>query len=54
MRLLITRGQGIETYDVNYRDITNEESYYPGILATSASTTFNDGGKRSFLSNKGI
>ena len=37
-----TRGQGIETYDVNYRDITNEESYYPGILATSASTTFND------------
>ncbi|HDR4454450.1 M4 family metallopeptidase [Bacillus thuringiensis] len=37
-----TRGQGIETYDVNYRDITNEESYYPGILATSVSTTFND------------
>ncbi|MBL2556827.1 peptidase M4 family protein, partial [Klebsiella pneumoniae] len=22
-----TRGQGIETYDVNYRDITKEESY---------------------------
>ncbi|MGX5477953.1 M4 family metallopeptidase [Bacillus thuringiensis] len=37
-----TRGQGIETYDVNYRDITNEESYYPGILTTSVSTTFND------------
>ena len=37
-----TRGQGIETYDVNYRDINFEEKYYPGILATSASTTFND------------
>ncbi|MDR4363383.1 M4 family metallopeptidase, partial [Bacillus anthracis] len=37
-----TRGQGIETYDVNYRDITKEESYYPGTLATSTSTTFND------------
>lgn len=37
-----TRGQGIETYDVNYRDITFEEKYYPGILATSPSTTFND------------
>ncbi|TPV47360.1 M4 family metallopeptidase [Bacillus dicomae] len=37
-----TRGQGIETYDVNYRDINFEEKYYPGILATSTSTTFND------------
>ncbi|HFU7054279.1 TPA: M4 family metallopeptidase [Bacillus cereus] len=37
-----TRGQGIETYDVNYRDITFEGRYYPGILATSTSTTFND------------
>ncbi|MBJ7961248.1 M4 family metallopeptidase [Bacillus cereus group sp. N28] len=37
-----SRGQGIETYDVNYRDITKEESYYPGTLATSTSTTFND------------
>lgn len=37
-----TRGQGIETYDVNYRDITFEEKYYPGILTTSTSTTFND------------
>ena len=37
-----TRGQGIETYDVNYRDITKEERYYPGTLATSTSTTFND------------
>ncbi|MEF7655065.1 M4 family metallopeptidase [Bacillus thuringiensis] len=37
-----TRGQGIETYDVNYRDITFEDKYYPGILATSTSTTFND------------
>ncbi|PFB66816.1 M4 family metallopeptidase [Bacillus cereus] len=37
-----TRGQGIETYDVNYRDITKEESYYPGTLATSTSTAFND------------
>ncbi|MEH7061992.1 M4 family metallopeptidase [Bacillus wiedmannii] len=37
-----TRGQGIETYDVNYRDISFEEKYYPGILATSTSTTFND------------
>ncbi|MEK0224413.1 M4 family metallopeptidase [Bacillus proteolyticus] len=37
-----TRGQGIETYDVNYRDITKEEKYYPGTLATSTSTTFND------------
>ncbi|KFM95262.1 M4 family peptidase [Bacillus clarus] len=37
-----TRGQGIETYDVNYRDITKEERYYPGKLATSTSTTFND------------
>ncbi|TNP20851.1 MULTISPECIES: M4 family metallopeptidase [Bacillus cereus group] len=37
-----TRGQGIETYDVNYRDINFEEQYYPGILATSTSTTFND------------
>ncbi|PEJ35739.1 M4 family metallopeptidase [Bacillus pseudomycoides] len=37
-----TRGQGIETYDVNYRDITKEESYYPGTLATSTSTKFND------------
>ncbi|MEH7811512.1 M4 family metallopeptidase, partial [Bacillus toyonensis] len=37
-----TRGQGIETYDVNYKDITKEESYYPGTLATSTSTTFND------------
>ncbi|PEB40246.1 M4 family metallopeptidase [Bacillus pseudomycoides] len=37
-----TRGQGIETYDVNYRDITKEESYYPGTLATSTSTTFKD------------
>ena len=37
-----TRGQGIETYDVNYRDITKEESYYPGTLATSTSATFND------------
>ncbi|CAI8876807.1 LPXTG-domain-containing protein cell wall anchor domain [Bacillus pseudomycoides] len=37
-----TRGQGIETYDVKYRDITKEERYYPGILATSTSTTFND------------
>ncbi|EOQ04743.1 LPXTG-domain-containing protein cell wall anchor domain [Bacillus cereus VDM021] len=37
-----TRGQGIETYDVKYRDINKEERYYPGILATSTSTTFND------------
>ncbi|MED0932557.1 M4 family metallopeptidase [Bacillus mobilis] len=37
-----TRGQGIETYDVNYRDITFENRYYPGILATSTSTIFND------------
>ncbi|MFC8055024.1 M4 family metallopeptidase [Bacillus cereus] len=37
-----TRGQGIETYDVNYKDITFEGRYYPGILATSTSTTFND------------
>ncbi|MCU5376031.1 M4 family metallopeptidase [Bacillus cereus] len=37
-----TRGQGIETYDVNYRDIISEEKNYPGILATSTSTTFND------------
>ncbi|WP_212957995.1 M4 family metallopeptidase, partial [Bacillus sanguinis] len=37
-----TRGQGIETYDVNYRDITFEDKYYPGILATSTSRTFND------------
>ncbi|MGG0301766.1 M4 family metallopeptidase [Bacillus albus] len=37
-----TRGQGIETYDVNYRDITFEDKYYPGILATSTSTTFTD------------
>ncbi|WP_436866458.1 M4 family metallopeptidase [Bacillus fungorum] len=37
-----TRGQGIETYDVNYRDINFEERYYPGILATSTSTEFND------------
>ncbi|TXR90132.1 peptidase M4, partial [Bacillus sp. SH7-1] len=37
-----TRGQGIETYDVNYRDINFEEKYYPGILVTSTSTTFND------------
>ncbi|WP_368908663.1 M4 family metallopeptidase, partial [Bacillus wiedmannii] len=37
-----TRGQGIETYDVNYRDISFEGKYYPGILATSTSTTFND------------
>lgn len=37
-----TRGQGIETYDVNYRDINFEEKYYPGILATSTSTKFND------------
>ncbi|PHC66477.1 M4 family metallopeptidase, partial [Bacillus toyonensis] len=37
-----TRGQGIETYDVNYRDITNEEKYYPGILVTSTSPTFTD------------
>ncbi|AJI06906.1 TPA: M4 family metallopeptidase [Bacillus tropicus] len=37
-----TRGQGIETYDVNYRDISFEDSYYPGILATSTSTIFND------------
>ncbi|MCC2463936.1 M4 family metallopeptidase [Bacillus mobilis] len=37
-----TRGQGIETYDVNYRDITFEDKYYPGILANSTSTTFND------------
>ncbi|BCC47130.1 M4 family metallopeptidase [Bacillus cereus] len=37
-----TRGQGIETYDVNYRDINFEERYYPGILATSTSTTFDD------------
>ncbi|MFK4413022.1 Zn-dependent metalloprotease [Bacillus sp. RC251] len=37
-----TKGQGIETYDVNYRDISFEEKYYPGILATSTSTTFND------------
>ncbi|KZD27377.1 M4 family metallopeptidase [Bacillus cereus] len=37
-----TRGQGIETYDVNYRDINFEERYYPGILATSTSTTFNE------------
>lgn len=37
-----TRGQGIETYDVNYRDITFEDKFYPGILATSTSTTFND------------
>ncbi|MGD6888226.1 M4 family metallopeptidase [Bacillus mobilis] len=37
-----TRGQGIETYDVNYRDITFEDRYYPGILATSTSTTFTD------------
>ncbi|SFD66353.1 Zn-dependent metalloprotease, partial [Bacillus sp. 491mf] len=37
-----TRGQGIETYDVNYRDYNTEASYYPGTLATSASTTFND------------
>ena len=36
-----TRGQGIETYDVNYRDINFEERYYPGILATSTSTEFN-------------
>ena len=27
---------------MNYRDITKEESYYPGTLATSTSTTFND------------
>ncbi|WP_341517780.1 M4 family metallopeptidase [Bacillus paramobilis] len=37
-----TRGQGIETYDVNYRDIIFEEKSYPGILATSTSTTFID------------
>ncbi|MEK4605568.1 M4 family metallopeptidase [Bacillus sp. FSL L8-0099] len=37
-----TRGQGIETYDVNYRDIKTEENYYPGTLATSTTTTFND------------
>ena len=37
-----TRGQGIETYDVNYRDITFENRYYPGILATSTSKIFND------------
>ncbi|AYF06643.1 MULTISPECIES: M4 family metallopeptidase [Bacillus] len=37
-----TRGQGIETYDVNYSDIISEEKNYPGILATSTSTTFND------------
>ncbi|MFC9416828.1 M4 family metallopeptidase [Bacillus mobilis] len=37
-----TRGQGIETYDVNYRDISFEDRYYPGILATSTSTIFND------------
>ncbi|MGN4443681.1 M4 family metallopeptidase [Bacillus cereus group sp. MYBK79-1] len=37
-----TRGKGIETYDVNYRDITFEDKYYPGILATSTSTTFTD------------
>ncbi|HHT7239845.1 M4 family metallopeptidase [Bacillus cereus] len=37
-----TRGQGIETYDVNYRDINKEESYYPGTLAISTSTTFSD------------
>ncbi|WP_242225036.1 immunoglobulin-like domain-containing protein [Bacillus cereus group sp. BfR-BA-01380] len=37
-----TRGQGIETYDVNYRDYNTEANYYPGTLATSASTTFND------------
>ncbi|MED2711481.1 M4 family metallopeptidase, partial [Bacillus toyonensis] len=30
------------TYDVNYRDITNEEKYYPGILVTSTSPTFTD------------
>ena len=51
-----TRGQGIETYDVNYRDITKEESYYPGTLATSTSATFNDpkSSKCSLLSNKSI
>ena len=27
---------------MNYRDITKEESYYPGTLATSTSATFND------------
>ncbi|MEI2316392.1 M4 family metallopeptidase [Bacillus paramobilis] len=37
-----TRGQGIETYDVNYSDIISEGKNYPGILATSTSTTFND------------
>jgi len=37
-----TRGQGIETYDVNYRDISFEDRYYPGILAISTSTIFND------------
>ena len=42
MLLLIIQEQGIETYDVNYRDITKEESYYPGTLATSTSATFND------------
>ncbi len=52
--LIIQEGQGIETYDVNYRDITKEESYYPGTLATSTSTTFNDpkAVRCSLLSNK--
>jgi Zn-dependent metalloprotease len=37
-----TRGQGIETYDVQYKDITKESNYYPGTLASSTSTAFND------------
>ncbi|MDZ5609877.1 M4 family metallopeptidase [Bacillus pseudomycoides] len=37
-----SRGKGIETYDVNYKDITTQDWAYPGNLVTSTSTTFND------------
>ncbi len=40
--LIIQEGKALKAYDVNYRDITKEESYYPGTLATSTSATFND------------
>lgn len=37
-----TRGEGIETYDVNYKDLSTEWESYPGNLASSRSTTFQD------------
>ncbi len=40
--LIIQEGKAFRAYDVNYRDITKEENYYPGTLATRTSTTFND------------